>query len=108
MPPRRFLVKFLVYLVIVIAIHAALLVYLGGVAMGNDISNEERTAMAAPALFIINHVFGFPLALFVPYDPVNEVRISLPLVLIFLSNCLLQFVILSFLWRKLVRNKNYK
>jgi hypothetical protein len=104
---RRFFAGFLVYLVVVVAIHILLFIYLGGVGMANDITTKERMSMAAAPVFIINDVFGFPLSLFLHYDPINEVEFTISLVVIFLCNCLIQFAILSFLWRKLSRIKNH-
>lgn len=105
MHKRRFARSFILYLLAVIIIHVVLFVFLGGVAMGNDISNEERRAMSAIPVFIINDLFGFPLSLFLHYDPLNEPKIGLPLILVFIINCFIQFVILSFIWQKLKTRK---
>jgi hypothetical protein len=104
MSRRRFLIGSLIYIVVVLAIHVVLFIYTAGYALANDISTEERVAKTAIPVFIINDFFGFPLGLFLPYDPINAASL-LPVILIFICNCLIQFSILSFLWRKLGRRK---
>jgi hypothetical protein len=103
---KRFFKKLFFYVIIVLLIHIALFIYLGAYAMADDISTEQRISATKPAIFIINKVFGFPLSLFLPYDPVNAAHLYLWLYITFALNCFIQFSILSFIWR-LMSRKNY-
>jgi hypothetical protein len=96
---KKFWNRFLGYLLVVTLIHLLLFIFLGGVGMADDISNEARRSYAAIPVFFINRVFGFPLSLFFPYDPINAQTLSLILILANVLNCLIQFYILSFIWK---------
>ena len=97
---KKFWLRFAGYLMIVTSIHFVLFLFLGGVGMADDISTETRMSYAAVPSFLINTVFGFPINLFISYDPINETSFGPGLILIYILNCLIQFSILSFMWRK--------
>jgi len=97
---KAFLLKFIFYTAIIIIIHFLLFLYLAGVGMADDIGTEERQRLASIPLFLINKIFGFPLSLIFQYDPINAKNLFPGPVSIFLLNCLIQFSILSFMWRR--------
>lgn len=95
---KKFWLRFIGYVMVVTFIHFVLFLFLGGVGLADDISNETRMSYATIPIFLINKIFGFPINLFIQYDPINESSIDIWLILIYILNCLIQFYILSFLW----------
>lgn len=100
---KKFWLRFVIYLIVVSFIHLILFVILGGIGMADDISTETRMSYAAIPSFIINKVFGFPLNLFIHYDPINETSFGIGIIVIYILNCLVQFSILSVLWKFIQR-----
>jgi hypothetical protein len=102
---KQFWTTFVIYTIISIAICFALLFWIGIIAMGDDLGNDERLSMTAIPVFLLNYILGFPLGLFL-YDDTMRWSYSLGGVLLLQTiNCFIQLSILFFLWQKFKHKK---
>jgi hypothetical protein len=101
----KFRLRIILYIAASFFIHFALLLWLGGIGMANDISTEQRIEYSSRIIFVLKYILGFPFALFVDYRKMLDNGQLLPALLLFLSNAITQFLIIHFIARRYRREQ---
>ncbi|HEX2628768.1 MAG TPA: hypothetical protein VHM26_07150 [Chitinophagaceae bacterium] len=101
---NRFWITFIIYTIICIALCLMAYYVMGIIAIGDDISNEERASMTGRPMFLIRYIFGFPLSIPMSKEYLASFTLA-SVILLQAMNCFIQLSLLFFLWQKIKPNK---